>query len=101
MDNAARVAIHFSHRVGAIITALVLLILAYRLRRAGPGPLRRMALVVVGVLALQISLGLGNILLKFPLWVAVSHNLVGALLLLTMVTLNYGLRTAVSTEQTS
>lgn len=101
MDNAARVAIHFSHRIGAIVTAIVLLILAYRLRRAGPEALRKMATLIVIVLMLQISLGLGNVILKFPLWVAVSHNLVGALLLLTMVTLNYGLRSAEPAEQTS
>ena len=101
MDNAARVAIHFSHRIGAIVTTVVLLVLAWRLRRAGPQPLRTMSVVVVGVLALQVCLGLGNILLKFPLWVTVSHNLGGALLLLTMVTLNYGLRTAESIEQVS
>ncbi|WP_372783814.1 COX15/CtaA family protein, partial [Litorivivens sp.] len=70
-------------------------------RRAGPAPLRRMSAVVLAVLALQISLGLGNILLKFPLWVTVSHNLGGALLLLTLVTLNYGLRTAEPMEQQS
>lgn len=94
MDNASRVAIHFSHRIGALVTTLVVLLLAYRLRRSGPAPARQMALVLVAVLALQVCLGLGNVYFKFPLWVAVSHNLVGAVLLLTMVTLNYSLRTA-------
>ena len=101
MDNAARVAIHFSHRIGAIVTTIVLLALAWRLRRSGLAPLRTMSLVVVAALALQVALGLGNILLKFPLWVTVSHNLGGALLLLTLVTLNYGLRTAEPTEHES
>jgi cytochrome c oxidase assembly protein subunit 15 len=94
MDNAARVAIHISHRIGALVTTVLLVLLAYRLRRSGPDSLRRMAVIVVAVLVLQVSLGLGNVLFKFPLWIAVSHNLVGALLLLTMVTLNYGLYTA-------
>lgn len=101
MDNAARVAIHFSHRIGAVVTTIVLLLLAYRLRRCGPVSLRRMAAVIVAVLLLQVSLGLGNVALKFPLWVAVAHNLVGALLLLTMVTLNYGLYTMRKGEQQS
>lgn len=93
MDNAARVAIHFSHRVGALVTAVILLGLVYGLRRSGAAEPRQMAFVLLGVLSLQILLGLGNVYLKFPLWVAVSHNLVGALLLLTLVTINYGLRT--------
>lgn len=101
MDNAARVAIHFSHRIGAIVTTIVLLMLAWRLRRSGLVPLQTMSLVVLSALALQIALGLGNILLKFPLWVTVSHNLGGALLLLTLVTLNYGLRTAEPMEHAS
>ncbi|WP_372777116.1 heme A synthase [Litorivivens sp.] len=101
MDNAARVAIHFSHRIGAIVTTIVLLMLAWRLRRSGLVPLQTMSLVVVAALALQVALGLGNILLKFPLWVTVSHNLGGALLLLTLVTLNYGLRTAEPMEHAS
>jgi len=41
-------------------------------------------------------LGVGNVVLHFPLHVTVSHNAVGALLLLTMVTLNYRLRAAES-----
>lgn len=93
MDNAARIAIHYSHRLGALLTMIVLLVLAYRLRRSGINPLRNMSFWVVGVLFLQIALGLSNVYFKFPLGVAVAHNLVGAVLLLTMVTLNYGLHT--------
>lgn len=93
MDNAARVAIHYSHRLGALVTTVLLLLLAYRLRRCGLESLRRMSAIVVAVLLLQVGLGLGNVLFNFPLWIAVLHNLVGAGLLLTIVTLNYGLHT--------
>ena len=44
---------------------------------------------VLGLLALQFSLGIANVLLVLPLWVAVSHNAGGALLLLGLVTVNY------------
>jgi cytochrome c oxidase assembly protein subunit 15 len=95
MDNNARVAIHMSHRIGAIITLLYLGWLSLRLRAAADPQLRRQGGLIGGVLLLQFGLGLSNVLFHFPLFVTVSHNLVGALLLLTMVHLNYGLRTAV------
>lgn len=88
MDNEARIAIHFSHRVGAIVTAVYLLWLAWLLmkRVMGREP-RNMAIVIVSVLALQVALGLANVIFQFPVAVAVAHNLGGALLLLVMVTL--------------
>lgn len=89
MDNEARVAIHMSHRIGAIITLGVLAVLCLRLRRSTVEALRAMAPVIGGVLAIQFALGLSNIIFNFPLVVTVSHNAVGALLLLTLVTLNY------------
>ncbi len=94
MDNAARVAIHFSHRIGAIVTALYLLLLCAGLLRSGVSVVRPASWAVLAVLLLQLGLGLSNILFKFPLAVAVAHNLVGALLLLTLVTLNHRIFTA-------
>lgn len=94
MDNDARVAIHMSHRVGAIITLLAVGWLSLRLLRSPIAELSRMGGVVGAVLLVQFSLGLGNVFFQFPLLVTVSHNFVGALLLLAMVTLNYRLITA-------
>src|SRR5690606_20171939 len=94
LEDEGRVAIHFMHRVGAIVTVLYLLWLATRLAATAlPGP-RRLAAVIVGVLALQVGLGISNVVLHFPLWVAVAHNLVGAVLLLALVTLNHRVFTA-------
>jgi heme a synthase len=95
MDNKARIAIHFSHRVGAIITTIYLILMGVLLLR-GAAVFKTSPLVkiILGVLVLQVLLGLGNIYFQFPVFVAVSHNLVGALLLLTMVTLNYRIFTA-------
>ena len=94
MDNTARTAIHFSHRVGAIVTALYLSFLAWKLFAAALPETRRMAKIVLTVLAAQLLLGIGNIVLDFPLSVAVAHNLGGALLLATIVTLNHRVFTA-------
>ena len=95
MDNEARIAIHFSHRLGAIVTTIYLLFLMSILfRRIALPETRMMASVILGVLILQIALGLGNIIFHFPVSIAVAHNLVGALLLVTMVTLNHRVFTA-------
>lgn len=87
MDNAARVAIHFGHRIGAIVASVFVLILAWRLFRASElVAAKRLSLVLLAVLLAQIGLGISNVVLHFPVAVAVAHNGVGALLLLTLVT---------------
>lgn len=95
MDNMARVAIHFSHRVGAVVTAIYIAILARQLIVRGALPeTRRMAWVLIAIVIAQVGLGISNIVFKFPLSVAVAHNLTGALLLLALVTLNHRVFTA-------
>lgn len=89
LDNDARTAIHFSHRVGALLLTLVLLLLAWRLRQQG---FPRLGGLLLLALLVQISLGISNVLLHLPLAVAVAHNLGGACLLLVLVLVNYRLR---------
>lgn len=89
MDNDARVAIHFAHRVGAIVTTVYLLVLAALLLRIGARQATVIAITMTIVLCLQVLLGLGNIVFQFPVNVAVAHNLGGALLLVTLVVLNH------------
>lgn len=97
LDNDARVTIHLMHRLGALVaTAVLALLIAKGLSAAQLPRARRLFWVVAIVLVLQLLLGVGNIVLRFPLHVTVTHNAVGALLLLTLVTLNYRLRTAVT-----
>jgi cytochrome c oxidase assembly protein subunit 15 len=91
LDSDARTAIHFSHRLGAGLVSLVLLLLAWRLKRSGQ---RRLALLLVLALALQVSLGISNVVLHLPLPVAVAHNLGGAGLLLSLLLVNYRVYTA-------
>jgi len=95
MNNEARIAIHFSHRVGAIITSAYLIALVVLLfKSVAVRQVRTLGKVILGVLALQVALGLGNIIFQFPVSVAVAHNLVGAFLLVTLVTLNHRVFTA-------
>lgn len=91
LDSDARTAIHMTHRIGALLVTLVLLLLAWQLKRNG---LSRLAGLLVLALAVQVSLGISNVLLHLPLLVAVAHNLGGAALLMTLVLINYRLRSA-------
>ena len=54
--------------------------------------MRRLTNILCFLLVMQVSLGISNVVFSLPLWVAVAHNAGGALLLLTLVTLNYRLR---------
>lgn len=87
LDSEARVAIHFAHRLGAVITTLFLLMLSLALFSVGDARVKRMGVVLLLALATQIALGVSNVLLMVPMAVAVLHNAGGALLLLVMVTL--------------
>ncbi|PKM32681.1 MAG: cytochrome B [Gammaproteobacteria bacterium HGW-Gammaproteobacteria-12] len=89
LDSDARTAIHMSHRIGALLVTLALLVLAWRLHVAR---LTRLAGLLVLALALQIGLGISNVIFHLPLLVAVAHNAGGAALLLVMVLINYRLR---------
>ena len=91
LDGAGRTAIHFSHRVGALVTAGAVLLLAWRLYRAG---MTAMGAWLSLVLLTQLGLGITNVLGHLPLRVAVAHNGVAALLLLSVVLVNYQVRRA-------
>ena len=86
LDNPSRVAIHYSHRVSAILVAVVFLILISKLWFSNAAPL---ASTIRILLLTQISLGIINVVYVLPLYVAIAHNLVAALLLLAIFTVNY------------
>lgn len=85
LESDARVAIHFIHRIGAVVVLAVVGALIWRLWSAR-SPL---AAPLAAVLLLQITLGILNIVLVLPLLNATFHNVVGAILLLTIVAVNY------------
>lgn len=93
LNISSLTAIHFVHRLGALVVTLVLGSLAVALwRHAGT---QLLAMAVVGVLTLQIAMGIGNVLFQLPLWLAVLHNGGAALLLMTLVLVNYRLASKV------
>lgn len=89
LDNPARTAIHLTHRMGALITFIIVSLFAIRLFRTYP--FKGLGLLVGSVLLIQISLGISNVIFYLPLPVAVSHNGGAALLLISLIYVNYRL----------
>lgn len=88
LDSSARTAIHMSHRLGALVTALYFSGLClYLLRQSASRAARRLAAGLLLLLLLQLTLGVTNVLAQLPLSVAVAHNGVAAMLLLALLTL--------------
>ena len=85
LENPARHAIHMTHRLGALVVLAVVGALIWRLWRLGSG----LAMPLAATLVVQIALGVANILWVLPLLNATAHNVVGALLLLVLVAVNY------------
>lgn len=81
LDHPARVAIHFTHRLGAVLAASLLLVFALRLLPAS----RPAGAAILLALGLQISLGISIVVFGVPLAVAVAHNAAAALLLLAVI----------------
>jgi cytochrome c oxidase assembly protein subunit 15 len=91
LSNEALNAIHWVHRVGALAAFFAIGYAA--LRALSVRDLRPYGLAALGLLLSQVALGVTNVLASLPLPVAVAHNGVAALLLVTLVVLNFAIRT--------
>jgi cytochrome c oxidase assembly protein subunit 15 len=92
LDAPARTAIQFTHRVAALVVAIMLLGAALSAVRL-PGKIVRYAAgLVIAALAMQLVLGMSMVVRGFPLWLATAHSAGAALLLMTTVGLNRALR---------
>jgi heme a synthase len=88
LANPARVAIHFTHRLGAVVVGLSLISLGILVVMRSQGP--RLALagrVLMAAVLLQISIGVATVHWGVPLTLATLHNAGAALLVIAMVTL--------------
>lgn len=93
LHATSRITIHFSHRVWAVVTVFVLLLLSlYAICTKVPPSVQRWAKVLLVVILAQFALGVSNIIFTLPLAVATAHNGGAALCLLTVVALLYSLR---------
>lgn len=79
--------LHMAHRLGALLALLYLGWLALRSRQQAR--LRNTAAAVIGLLLLQLALGMLNVLAGLPLLLVTAHNGIAAMLLLAVVNLNH------------
>jgi len=90
LDHPARVAVHFTHRLGAVLAAVLIALLGVRLARESAT--RADGAAVLAALVLQLGLGVSIVWFGVPLSVAVLHNGVAALLLLAVINANQRIR---------
>lgn len=89
LSLSALTAIHWTHRMMAFAVVAYLGWLVLRLVRVPQ--FAGIAAVVAALVVLQFALGVSNVLLSLPLGLAVAHNAGAALLLASLVWLNYRL----------
>jgi cytochrome c oxidase assembly protein subunit 15 len=84
------VAIHWTHRLFAVVVIFVLGALLWRVWSA-PG-LKGLARALLALLLLQFATGMSNVVLQWPLLLAVAHSGGAALLVAVLVVATYRLR---------
>lgn len=87
LSHEALTAIHWMHRIGAVVAGIALIGLGIALR--GVAGTLRLGNVLIAAVVLQIVLGIANVLLSLPLLLAAAHNAGAALLVVIMVCINY------------
>ena len=87
LSGEALVAIHWTHRVFALLVAATLGTLAFRLMKTFGA--RILGQLLLAALAAQFVLGLANVAFALPLALAAAHNGGAALLLVLLVVINY------------
>ena len=87
LDHQSRIAVHLTHRIGAVITLIVLVLLAFRLFKIPE--LQTGGRLLMALVLAQFTLGVLNVALYLPLANAVAHNAGAALLLATLLGLLY------------
>jgi heme a synthase len=87
LDSIARVTIQMVHRINAVVTALYVMVLAglTLFKAVDDKPIKRCAWIAIVLVLIQFGLGIILVVDLMPLDIAVAHNAVAALLLLTMV----------------
>lgn len=90
LDHPARVAIHFVHRLGAIVASLLILAFAIGVWRRPGGQAAGGAMLAA--LVAQVGIGISIVIFGVPLAIAVAHNGVAAILLLTLINANQRIR---------
>jgi cytochrome c oxidase assembly protein subunit 15 len=84
-----KIAVHFAHRVGALVVALLILATAGHVwyHHRGRRELTRPAGLLVALVAAQVTLGAATVLSRRAVWINSIHVVVGALVLTTSLVL--------------
>lgn len=83
----ALTAIHMAHRIGALVVVPALLPLGWRVLARREPALRPCGWALFGVAGWQTASGLGNVLLEWPLAIAVAHTAGAAALVVVLTVL--------------
>jgi len=88
----AKIAVHFAHRLGALVVTLAVATTAFMLwsrdrRGRAPDAFTRPAMLLVGLVAVQITLGALTVLSRRNVWINSFHVVCGALVLTTSLVL--------------
>jgi fused signal recognition particle receptor len=86
----ARVAVHWLHRIGGLVSFVILsLLMLSATSEQYVKPIRRAGLALSALLLVQISLGILTIKLSSPLWLDIAHNMMAAILMLPLIAIGF------------
>ena len=88
LESPARTAIHFTHRIGALVVFSYMVLVALKLLKLG-GVMSKLGKLLFVVLFTQVTLGIMNVVFGLPIAVATLHTLFAALLLLTTLAITH------------
>lgn len=95
LSTAVRQTIQMTHRFGALIFTIytvIFSILALSILNKS-GDILKLICLILGLLSVQVCIGITNVIFQLPLITAISHNLIAVLLLLSIITLIFKLAT--------
>lgn len=92
LNNKQGVAVHVTHRIGAVVTLLFILLVGLMASRRSNIAYRGAGHAMLFFVTAQFLLGISNVIFILPLHVAVAHNGGAAFLLLSVIYLNYKIR---------
>ncbi|MDX1901014.1 MAG: COX15/CtaA family protein [Gammaproteobacteria bacterium] len=97
-SESVRQTIQMLHRIGALVVTLYLFLLSV-FGFSQFSHQEKYFYLILGLLILQVCLGMINVIFHLPVFTAVSHTLVAALLLLAMITLVYRFKMEVNRDR--
>ena len=88
IDYKSKLAVHFTHRLGALIlTFLFIGLFLYLFKIQNSIILKKIGMVVLIFFIAQVFLGISNILFSLPITIAVMHTVNACILLMSMIIL--------------